>query len=152
MSFDSEILKVVHEAFGHVVRPEHFTVADGDPECMDHDQLLRSRTPETLTIEDVGSIGYDPLVECFPHGIAYFFPTLARFALNDSRPHDWYPFQLALHLTRDGSANGFLKYCSSTQRKAVLALFSYIQASRAERIVSECCADEIMDCVDLWRV
>ncbi|MFB9242503.1 hypothetical protein IV454_15665 [Massilia antarctica] len=151
MTSDDGILRVVDDAFGDVARPEHFTVADGDPECMDHDRLLHSRTTKTLTIEDVGHIGYDPLVECFPQGLAYFFPALARFALADSRPHDWYAFQLALHLTRDGTANRFLNFCTDSQKAAVFAVFAHIQTTWAEKIESECCAEEIENCVALWR-
>ena len=151
MTSDKDILKVVDDAFGDLLRPVHFTVADGDPECMDHDRLLHSRTPETLTIDDVGNIGYDPLVECFPQGIAYYFPALARFALADSRLHDWYPFQLTLHLTRDGAANRFLNYCTDSQKAAVCALFAHIQRTRTEKIELECCAEEIQQCTALWR-
>ena len=151
MITDQDILRVIDDAFGDVARPAHFTVADGDPECMDHDKLLHSRTTATLTMDDVGNIGYDPLVECFPNGIAYFFPALARFALADPGPHGWYPFQLALHLTRDGADNRFLNFCTASQKSAVFALLTHIQTTRADTIELECSASEIGNCLALWR-
>jgi len=149
MNTDHAILKEIDRAFGTVPRPRRFTLEDGDPECLDHDQLLHSRTPETLTIEDVGNICYDPLSECLPDGMAYFFPALARLALNDRRDSDWYPFHLSLHLISGGIENDFLKYCSDSQRSAVHALFCHINESCADRI-AEYCIEEIAECIRIW--
>jgi hypothetical protein len=149
MRTDDVILKAVDDAFGIVQRPRKFTVEDGDPECMDHDRLLHSRTPETLSFEDVG-LGYSPLIECLPEGIAYFFPALARFALKDGPEFETFPFTLSLRLIGDGAANDFLAYCSNSQRHAVHSLFSYIKENRAEQIGDIWCGEEISECVTLW--
>ena len=121
-----------------------------DFECMDHDQLLHSRTPDTLTIDDVGNSCYDPLSECLPEGMAYFFPALARLALNDRRESRWFPFQLSLHVISDGIENDFLKYCSASQRSAVVAWFCPINESRAEREVEDYWYEEISECIRIW--
>jgi len=149
MNTGHTILNEIDKAFGSVPRPQRFTVEDGDPECMHHDKLLHSRTPDTLTIDDVGN-GCSPLSECLPDGMAYFFPTLARLALNDRRESHWFPFQLAWHLTYDGIENDFLNYCSDSQRSAVHALFCHINESRSERTVDECWYEEITECIRIW--
>ena len=40
---DDAILAAIDKAFGSVTRPERFTMADGDPETMDHEALLSTR-------------------------------------------------------------------------------------------------------------
>lgn len=149
MNTDEEILKVIDDAFARVQRPIHFTVEDGDPECMDHDQLLHSRTPDTLTEEDVGNPCYNPLTECLPEGLAHFFPALARFALNDHQDFE-HPFLLALRLTSHGTANDFLEYCSASQRLAVHSLFCHILENRAELVAERGWDEDISECISLW--
>ena len=90
MKSDEAILAEIDEAFGSVPRPELFTVADGDPETMDHEALLSSRDRETLTLEDVNRPG-NPMTECLLPGFAYYFPALARLALvQPVDPWYWY--------------------------------------------------------------
>lgn len=151
MVADAAILAEIAIRFGNVTRPRHFTVEDGDFECMDHDQLLHARTPETLTIEDVGNIGYDPLNECLPQGMAYFFPALARLALFDTRQFDWYPFQLALHLSAINGENTFLNYCNPEQKKVVIAFLTHILATRSMQAEQDCSIDAIELCIGLWQ-
>ncbi|WP_395007472.1 hypothetical protein [Undibacterium sp.] len=147
------VLEEIDAVFGPVIRPKKFTVEDGDPECMDHDALLKSRTRETLSLADVGNLGYDPLCECLPEGIAYFFPTLARFAL--STPVDsfsWYGGQLIFHLSYNGKENKFLCYCSKLQRATVASLLKYIIDNYQELIHDDGSEwEEFESCYLLWK-
>lgn len=149
---DSSVLAEIDAAFESTNRPQQFTVQDGDPECMDHDALLSSRTPETLSLKDVGNVCWDPLCECLPTGIAYFFPALARFAL--AEPTDsfaWYGGQLIFHLSYEGIDNRFLRYCSHSQRAAVASLLAHIIDSRQVEIDNNgSSVREFEACLSLW--
>ena len=84
MSTDASILASIDTEFGNLLRPEHFTNHAHCCECAEHDELLRSRDRDTLRVEDVCNPGWDPLCFCSPEGLAYFFPSLARFALAEA--------------------------------------------------------------------
>src|SRR5262245_47791535 len=60
-SDDAAVLEMVRAAFARCERPEHFTNYTHCEECAEHDDLLLSRDPDTLRIEDVGNPGWDPL-------------------------------------------------------------------------------------------
>jgi hypothetical protein len=152
MKADAEILAKIDAAFSGVPRPRRFALADEDQECMDHERLLQSRTRETLRIDDVNTPGYDPLTECFPEGIAYFFPALARFAL--VHPEDlssWYAEQLLSHLRYGARDNRFYHFCNPSQRSAVAALVDHIRESRVALIEENLSAGEFAQCLAWWR-
>lgn len=153
MMTKQSVLEEIDAVFGPVIRPKKFTVEDGDPECMDHDALLKSRTRETLSIDDVGNAGYDPLCECLPEGIAYFFPTLARFALsNPVNSFSWYGGQLIFHLSSNNKENKFLCYCSKLQRAAVASLLEYI-IDNCEDLIHDDGSEkeEFESCYLMWK-
>jgi hypothetical protein len=135
MSTDADIASEIDQAFGECPKPEHFGNHTHCGECAEHDQLLRDRTRETLTIEDVGSIGWDPICYSDSAGIAYYFPTLARLAIS-SRTYEygWYGDHLLMHLTRDGSDNSFLRFCSVEQRRAVGHLLRHLHENLPENL------------------
>src|SRR5262245_58359958 len=73
---DGEVLAQVDSAFAQAPRPEHFAERPLDLERKDHDDLLRSRTRETLRISDVEMLGYNPINCMTPEAFRYFFPKL----------------------------------------------------------------------------
>jgi hypothetical protein len=152
MSTDCTILAEIDAAFGGVERPEHFTNFTHCEECAEHDELLRMRDRDTLSICDVGNPGWDPICFCSPEGIAYYFPTLARLALSDLGPDrcDWYASQLLFHLYSGFTENGFFQYCSLPQRQAVARFIAYIIEAHASLIDLHSAADEFLRCHQLW--
>jgi hypothetical protein len=77
-----EVLRLVEEAFADVPRPEHFTNHLHCDECLEHDELLRSRDRASLTVEDVGETSWTPLPLLTPEGYRYYMPALIRLALS----------------------------------------------------------------------
>jgi hypothetical protein len=89
----------------------------------------------TLTIDDVGNAGWDPITFSNAEGVAYYFPTLARLAISSGTyRYGWYADQLMFHLTRHGSDNRFLHFCNVQQRRAVGHLLEHLQEKRSEPI------------------
>lgn len=152
MSTDAEVLAEIDAAFGTVARPEHFTNFSHCCECAEHDAVLRSRTRETLRLEDIGNPAWDPLCFTISQGIAYYFPALAQFAL--APPVDgygWYADHLLFHLYSGFRDNGFYQYCSRAQRAAVARFLAHLLESRAAFVDAYGVADDFLRCYELWN-
>jgi len=147
---DAEVLRIVRESC-EVPRPEHFTDRDHCCECADHDDLLRSRGLDTLTVADVGNPGWDPI--CFVTDLAFFFylPALARLALD--RPldgHGWYFEQLLFHLTYEGASNRRMLAAGTRQKAAVLLLLGHVRDTRPALVEEHGCHKELEVALTIW--
>jgi hypothetical protein len=148
---DTEILVLIDEAFGREPRPEHFTDYRHCCECAEHDELLRSRDPATLTIDDVGNPGWDPLCHISAEGFRYFLPALARLALDPPRSAaGWYLPQLLFHLNYQGSDNRHLLAATPCQRQAVVQMLLHIGESHGELVREYDEAEELAMTIALW--
>jgi hypothetical protein len=152
MKSDSDVLHEVRTAFAERVRPEHFTNFAHCEECAEHDELLRSRDVDSLSLPDVGNPGWDPICFITPPGFAYYLPALARLVL-DSEESDavsWYGSQLLFHLCSDGADNARVKECSIAERNAVAVLLRHIAETRAELIDRSLSADQLFEALRYW--
>lgn len=148
---DAEILEAVGAAFAPRPRPEHFTNYLHCDECREHDDLLRSRDPDTLRHEDVGNPGWDPLCFTSPEGFAYLFPGLARLALDEpDQERGWYPEQLLFHLNYEGEKNRHLAAFSAEERQAVASLLRHLQETRRELAEAYWSSVELSQAIALW--
>lgn len=151
MRDDGAVLGAVRAAFAGCRRPDHFTDYTHCEECAEHDELLRSRDPDTLRAEDVSNPGWDPLCYVDPAGFGYWFPGLARLALADPDPeYGWYPEQMLFHLTYEGAGNRHLRGFDPDQRRAVAALLRHIAETRSGLVDEHLCGDELRLAIDLW--
>lgn len=141
----------IDAAFGAVEKPEHFCKLHCE-ECEEHDRLLRQRDRTTITIEDVGNPGWDPISFISPEGMAYFMPALARLALsNPTREYSWYGDQLIFHLKHGGASNPFLNFCNPMQRNAIGNFL--IEMQRFGRSIENRLSvpEGVVQAFDLWR-
>lgn len=146
---DCEALDRLIQAFHACPRPEHFTNFSHCDECAEHDQTLRSRTPETLAIEDVGNSASDPICFISPAGFAYFLPGLARLALQNAGM-GWYGPQLFQHLISNGPDNKRFTHCSKQQRRAVADFLACLIDANTTRIEAHGAADDAVRAFDIW--
>ena len=151
MVTQSEAIAAVDLAFGSLPKPEHFTNFKHCEECAEHDELLRSRTRDTLAIQDVGNPGSDPMCFSSPEGLAFYLPSLARFVFAETPyGYDWYGYQLLFNLYSGGLENGLYTYCNSAQREAVAALIEAMIESNLADIESSSSADEFLRAHEIW--
>ena len=151
MNDDAEVLRLVQVAFAACPRPEHFTDYTHCSECREHDDLLRSRELDTLTIEDVGSPGWDPICFISSKGFAYLFPALTRLSLSEPSPIlGWYPAQLLFHLIDEGRTNRHRPCFSPEQRRAVVRLLRHLAETRRALADEYLCSGELLSAIDLW--
>jgi hypothetical protein len=152
MTSDYDALVAVFNAFGKIPKPEHFFPNDGDPESADHNALLCARDRDTLLLSDVDNPGWDPLCSCSSAGFAYYFPTLARFALEPSGDSpSWYAEQLMYLISREGKSNRFLLFCDANQRRAVVKFVEYLVTTRGSQIYADGEANDFAACLSLWQ-
>ncbi|MCA8965586.1 MAG: hypothetical protein KDC48_11935 [Planctomycetes bacterium] len=144
---DAAVLDSVRRAFSTYRRPEHFTDRDHCSECAEHDDVLRTRDLETLSVGDVGNPGWDPICFATDAAFGYYFPALARLALDEpTKEFGWYGDQLLFHLCHDGSDNRRLAACTAEQRRAVADLLRHLSDTRGHLGEKE----ELLDAVRLW--
>ena len=145
-----EILDVVDQAFGASPRPEHFTDFLHCDECAEHDELLRSRDRDTLTFDDVGNPGWDPLTASSPAGIAYVMPTLVRMAVTDQDRFGmlWFAGHLMTHFWHGGRYNKYLAAFDRSQRATVVALAEFLINERSQESGSY--AEDLLQVHDYW--
>lgn len=152
MTSDHDALTAVFQAFASVPKPERFFPNDGDPESADHNALLCARDRDTLSLSDVNNPGWHPVCSCSSAGFAYYFPALARFALES--PGDspfWYAEQSMYLISREGEHNRFLLFCDADQRRAVVQFVEYLVKTRTFQIYTDGEANDFDACLRLWH-
>lgn len=104
----------VEKAFSKVARPEAFTRGTCYcDECMEHGDILRQYTPETITIEVLGRPAWDPMCVANDQAFIYYLPAMIRLAF-EADYHD----QLLFHLDMPGRLEGL----NPEQTEALLAV------------------------------
>lgn len=129
---DASIRKEMERVFGSIARPDAFTVADGDPECMDYDRLFHAHTPATLPIKEFVSC-MQPLSELLPEGMKYFLPTLVEFALSKPCPSatDWAGVGLLNKLWGDSE---FKQQCTANEKDTIARFLQHLRKTRIDLI------------------
>lgn len=150
MSTTIPALAEIEAAFRNAPKPEHFMDHTHCEECAEYDELLRTRDRETLRIEDVGNIGWQPISSCSPEGMAYYMPALARLALTDTYTYGWYGDTLHIHLSSNGAENAFLKYCTPEQRQAIANFLRYLNATFTNVYMRLTEPEEMEQCAATW--
>lgn len=130
---DSEsLMKEVKAAFAGLRRPERFTDRDHCCECAEHDDTLRAHDPDSITLEELGNPGWDPMCFALPEAFLYYFPALVRLALDESG-EDSYLEQFLFHLGPGVNEERFFPHFSPEQRRVVLTTLRHLDETvRAE--------------------
>lgn len=151
MHSDASILQTVQQAFAERHRPEHFTHYEHCEECAEHDEVLRSRDIHSLSIEDVGNAGWDPICYTSPEGFAYYVPAFVRLALAEpTQPHGWYGTSLLFHLCHGGRRNERFLACTVEQRRAIVAFLRHLVETRSQVAETYLCSDDLPRAIEYW--
>ncbi|HEX6987819.1 MAG TPA: DUF6714 family protein [Planctomycetaceae bacterium] len=130
MGSKADILAAIDAAFGREPRPEHFTNYRHCDECAEHDETFRSRTPETIGLDELGNPGWDPVCFVNVEGYKHYMPAFARLALDGSevrQTSEGLPYrhgyldQFLFHLWEER-----LAAFGDAQRGAVFNLLEYV--------------------------
>jgi hypothetical protein len=96
-------------------------------ECAEHEDTMRAVTPETVSLDQVGSLAWDPVCYLTDETWRYFMPGFARLALG--RGDDYYLDQFLFHLE-----SGRVACLNKEQCQAIAALLDHLFKAMAGEI------------------
>jgi hypothetical protein len=136
--------------FGKILRPEHFTDYQHCCECAEHDDTLRSFTPDMIGREALGHAGWDPMTFATETGFRYYLPALIRMALTQTG-EDYYIDQFLSQIIRDGARNSRWAACTDEERWVVLRALHFLLEERGRQIEAGLDADRLLQAIEIWR-
>jgi hypothetical protein len=142
---DGDILELVSQAFADSPRPEHFTEYWHCSECEEHDELLRSRNLDTLTMEDIDNPCWDPICFLTPEGYRYYFPALVRLSLESAENSYW---DQLIHYIPTVIDRRFSLF-NHQQKQAVLHFLHHIRDAHKELIGEH--EDDLEEAIQRWE-
>lgn len=144
-----EFIEEARQLFGDEVRPEHFTNHEHCCECAEHDATLQNSNPEQLTYDDLRP-GWDPLCFINPEGFRYYFPALAKLAIEGSGP-TYFVDRLVFHLELDGKNNRRYEAFSPAQRDYVVRLLQHLIELHADEIEQNLDVERLFRTIEIWQ-
>lgn len=132
-------------------KPEHFTDYKHCEECADHDETLRNTDVDSISIEELGRPGWDPICFCSNEGKRYYMPAFVRLSLETVRD-DFYFSQFLFHLENDGLESSLSLSCSNEQRHFVASFIEYMINAYSKEIDDNLCTDEALKVYEIWAI
>ncbi len=145
----TDIQAHVKEVFANNAAPENYTDRNHCEECAEHDETLRTFTPETIGIEQLGNPGWDPICFVLPEAFKYYFPALVRLAL-ETKGSNSYLDQFLFHVTYEGENSRFFKYFTRAEREATLEVLRYIRSNMKSLVKERSLESELDEAIKLW--
>lgn len=130
-------------------KPEHFTDYNHCDECYEHDQTLLQWDIDTISLQQLGNPGWDPLCFCSSAGKQYYMPALIRLTLA-SMQSDFYLEQLLFHLQIDGEDNDFYRSCNTEQRQFIADFLAHLVEKYSHQIEQMSCSDDLLQAHQIW--
>lgn len=138
-----------------VDKPTVFQDIDpGDPESLDHNRLLVEKDRNTLALDDIGNVGYNPIVQINPEGMVYYFPRLVDFALDIEQVNSWqepYLFLFVLN-TVEGPTDTRYSLFTQEQKNYVKMVLKFIETNFMAFVEKDCFEDDLREALDAWDV
>ena len=120
-------LPQIESLFASAPRPHRFVDSDHCSECAEHDETLQAHTPHTISLEELGNPGWDPV--CFIEsidGFRYYMPAFVRLACG--KGDEYYLSQFLFHLNQER-----IHALSHSEREAIAVFLEEL----ADQIPSE---------------
>ena len=116
-------------------------------ECAEHNELLKNRNINTLSLDDVCPSS-DPFYFCSDEGIKYFMPALIRLCFETKC---FFFEQLITHLEKYGEENSLFFSCSNEQRGFICHFIDYMINNYVEEIEQYMCEHAAFRAYDIWH-
>lgn len=142
------IIRKAFEVFSKIERPEHFTNHAHCCECKEHDNVLLAYTPDTITRDALGHMGWDPITFTTDYGFRYYLPGLIRIVLTESANESYYE-QFLWHTLGEGDYDRYTS-CTDEEKQIVLLVLEFLLENHTEEIDQECLSDELLLAVEKW--
>ncbi|GAT32389.1 hypothetical protein TSACC_2787 [Terrimicrobium sacchariphilum] len=126
MKTDAEAIFEVEQAFASCQRPQRFTDYWLCDECAEHNETLARHTPQTITLKELGNVGWDPICFATPEAFQYYLPALSRLAIAEIEGN--YLMQFLFHVNDDRR----YQCLSASQRRCLFRFLSHISEAYPE--------------------
>jgi hypothetical protein len=145
-----ELIERAYLVFSNYRKPEQCTKYT-DFEDAEFNPMLLSATRRSLTIEQVGTVGWGPIPSMNPEALAYFMPRLIELAITGEIDRDGDPFYClfinAFH--KDADAERFTLF-GTDQKDAMANTFEFLCQNYQEQLEHECWLGEAQQAVIEW--
>jgi hypothetical protein len=132
-----------------LAKPKHFTNYNHCEECAEHDQTLIQADVDTISLEELGNPGWDPICFCHDQGKKYYMPALIRLSL-ETIHHEGYFGQFLFHLESNGEQNSLYRRCSASQRQFIAAFVVHMIESYPDEIELNLFTDAALRVYEIW--
>ena len=144
-----EIIARAFHIFGAMERPRHFTDYQHCCECKEHDEVLLSSSPRTISRSDLGTMGWDPITFTTDDGFRYYLPGLIRIVLTEKGESNYYE-QFLWHVEQTALADHRKIDFNEEERAVIWSTLSFLLNHRCDEIERECLGDSLLGAMDLW--
>ena len=136
-----------------IPKPAHFTNYRHCCECAEHDATLLAHDVDSISLQQLGNPGWDPLCFASPESFLYYVPALIRITLDTmAKPQERYLDQLLFHLIRDGKDHDLVRACNREQRVFVAEFLVYLIDQYGAEIDECTYSDDILKAHEIWSV
>ena len=134
-------------------KPAHFTNYRHCCECAEHDEALLACDVDSISLQQLGNPGWDPLCFATAEGLLYYIPALIRLTLDTmDTPQERYLDQLLFHLMYDGQANRIVRACSREQRACIAGFLEHLIETYSAELDGCTYADDLLKVYEIWSV
>lgn len=114
-------------------RPNFFTEENPLLESFDHNETLLKFNVDSITIEELGNQGWDPICFINDEGYLYYFPAFIRLCVN-SNEEDYYIGQFLFHITYEGLENERVRLFNKDQKFFFKKFLIYLYNEKTDLI------------------
>ena len=142
----------LYQAFSAFPKPDRCMMHDEScPECIDHEQTLKMVDVRTLSISDIGPMGYSPISNLNPAALAYFLPRLMEFVLKNLKDCDGEPFMTRfISLIMAGPHQARFELLGQVHQGLILEVLTYIKTNHGETVEWEGWSSELDQAIQAW--
>jgi hypothetical protein len=146
-----EIIKKAYSAFSAFVRPEQCTNYL-DFEDAQFNRMLLSATRQSLTIEQLGTVGWGPISHMNSEALAYFMPRLIELAVSGAIDRDGDPFYCRfINAFYEDPDNERFKVFGTDQKVIMADTFEFLCQNHQAQLEIEGWLDEAQQGAMEWR-
>jgi hypothetical protein len=133
-------------------KPIRCTIHDDDClDCRDHENTLKKATRETLSIDDIGTVGWSPVPNMNPEAMSYFLPRLIELAVTEVNDSDGDPYMVRfINTVLEGPNVKQYSLLHEKHKKIVLQTLLYLRDHFFEIVKNESWDQELEIAISKW--
>ena len=146
-----EILAEAKKLFARE-KPTHFVDFNHCEECSEHDATLLKHDVDTISLEELGNPGWDPICFVDVNGFKYYFPALIRLCLESGNANgSYYIDQFLFHISYGATEKEFLLEFSDCEKGFVSNFLNYLLDEKTQLIEENLDTDDLLSAIETWQ-